>query len=169
MIATAALGVRAARVALVSDAGYYATVRRLAEQATNSCFASIFIVDLNAHDDPDARVLQVLRGLQAATWKGVEVKLLVGGSTQNLAINEACHIARHMAAALGIECRLLARDGRPGSHMKFVTADDFVLSGSHNWSLGSLSGQIQDSLLMKSPQLAAYLRGVFQSQWARAL
>lgn len=168
MSATAPVGVRSASVSLVSDEGYYNTVCQLFEHATRSCLASVFIVDLNAHDDPDIKVLQILRALQDATWRGVEVKLLVGGSRENLAIAEACHIARDFAVSLGIDCRLLTSQERRGSHSKLVTVDDYVLSGSHNWSLSAISGQIQDSLLVKSPAMAAYMREVFYQQWSRA-
>lgn len=168
MSASAPVGVRSASVSLVSDDRYYDVVRQLSEHATHCCLASVFIVDLNAHDDPDIKVLQILRALQDATWRGVEVKLLVGGSRDNLAIAEACHIARDLAVTLGIDCRLLTSVERRGSHSKLVTADDFVLSGSHNWSLSAISGQIQDSLLVKSSAMAAYMRAVFYEQWARA-
>jgi hypothetical protein len=168
MSASAPVGVRSASVSLVSDDGYYDSVRQLFEHATKCCLASVFIVDLNAHDDPDIKILQLLRALQDATWRGVEVKLLVGGSRENLAIAEACHIARDFAVSLDIDSRLLTSEERRGSHTKLVTVDDYVLSGSHNWSLSALSGQIQDSLLVKSPHLAAYMRAMFYHQWARA-
>lgn len=168
MSATAPVGVRSARVSLISDDGYYNTVRQLFEHATRCSLASVFIVDLNAHDDPDIKVLQILRALQDAAWRGVEAKLLVGGSRENLAIAEACHIAMDLALSIGIDCRLLTNEERRGSHVKLVTVDNYVLSGSHNWSLSAISGQIQDSLLVKSPAMAAYMRKVFFEQWARA-
>lgn len=168
MSASAPVGVQSASVSLVSDDRYYDVVRQLSEHATYCCLASVFIVDLNAHDDPDIKVLQILKALQDATWRGVEVKLLVGGSRDNLAIAEACHIARDLAVSLQIDCRLLTSVERRGSHSKLVTADDFVLSGSHNWSLSAISGQIQDSLLVNSSAMAAYMRAVFYEQWARA-
>lgn len=167
MSARAPVGVRLATVSLVSDGRYYDTVRQLFEHVTKCCLASVFIVDLKAHDDPDIKILQLLRALQDGTWRGVEVKLLVGGSRENLAIAEACHIARDVAVSLGIDCRLVTSEERRGSHVKLVTVDDYVLSGSHNWSLSAFSGQIQDSLLVKSPAMAAYMRAVFYQQWAR--
>ena len=168
MSARAPIGVTGAGVSLVSDASYYGTVRYLIEQATACCLVSVFIVDLNAHHDPDLKILQVLRALQDAAWRGVEVKLLIGGSAENLAIGEACRIALDAAAGLGLDCRLLTSDPRRGSHSKLVTVDDRVLSGSHNWSLSAFSGQIQDSLLITSPALASYMRAIFFQQWVRA-
>ena len=167
MNASAPVGVQLANVLLVSDESYYATVHHLVEHATICCLASVFIVDLNSHSDPDIKVFQLLKALQNATWRGIEVKLLVGGSRENLAIAEACHIARDVAVYLGIDCRLLTSEERRGSHAKLVTVDNYVLSGSHNWSLSAFSGQIQDSLLVKSPAMAAYMRAVFYQQWAR--
>lgn len=168
MSAASRVGVRSARVSLVSDEAYYDVARRVIQSAASCCFASVFIVDLNPHHDPETRVLQLLRDLRDAAWRGAEVKLLIGGSRENLAIAEACHIGRDMASSMGIDCRLLTGQERRGSHAKYVTADDLVLSGSHNWSTSALSGQIQDSLLVKSPGLASYMRAVFDLQWARS-
>jgi phosphatidylserine/phosphatidylglycerophosphate/cardiolipin synthase-like enzyme len=166
--ARAPLGVRAAGVSLVPDATYYETIRHVIDHATACCLASVFIVDLNAHHDPDIKVLQVMKALQGAAWRGVEVKLLIGGSTENLAIAEACRIGLDAATSLGLDCRLLAGAARRGSHSKLVTVDDYVLAGSHNWSLSAFSGQVQDSLLIRSEALASYVRALFFQQWMRA-
>lgn len=168
MRASAPIGVQSASASLISDDSYYNVVKQLFEHATKCCLASVFIVDLNAHDDPDIKILQILKTLQDAVWRGIEVKLLIGGSVENLAIAESCHIARDVAGSLGIDCRLLANETRRGSHSKLVTVDDYILSGSHNWSQAAMSKQIQDSLLMKSSAMAAYMRTVFYQQWTRA-
>ena len=168
MSASSPVGILSASVSLVSDDDYYDTLRQLFEHATRCCLASVFIVDLNAHNDPEIKVLQILRLLQDATWRGVEVKLLIGGSRENLAIAEACHISLDFAGSLDIDCRLLTSEERRGSHSKLVIVDDYVLSGSHNWSQSAISDQIQDSLLVKSPSLAAYMSTMFYHQWERA-
>lgn len=168
MRASAPIGVQSADVSLISDDSYYNVIRKLFEHSTECCLASVFIVDLNAHDDPDIKILQILKTLQDATWRGVEVKLLIGGSVENLAISEACHIAQDVASALDIDCRLLSSENRRGSHNKLVTVDDYVLNGSHNWSKSAMSNQIQDSFLVKSSAIAAYMRTVFYQQWTRA-
>ena len=166
MTASAPIGVLAAGVSLVHDAAYHEAALGLIEGAVTSCLASVFIVDLNAHHDPDTKVLRLLRALRDATWRGVDVRLLIGGSRRNLAIAEACQIAWDQAGSLGVACRLLGEER--GSHVKLIAADDRVLSGSHNWSLGAFGGQVQDSLLVRSRALAAYMRALFERQWARA-
>ena len=168
MNGTVPVGVLSPSVALVSDETYYSTLHWLIEKSTICCYASLFIVDLNPHHDPDAKVLQVLKAFQDAMWRGTEIKLLIGGSHNNLAINEASHIAKQVALSLGIECRLLSNQEQRGSHVKVVIVDDFVLSGSHNWSSGAFSGQIQDSILVESQSMAAYMRAAFNDQWSRA-
>jgi phosphatidylserine/phosphatidylglycerophosphate/cardiolipin synthase-like enzyme len=52
--------------------------------------------------------------------------------------------------------------------VKLVVADDHVLTGSHNWSGGAFEGQVQDSVMVTSPDLAAYLSAVFETQWSAA-
>lgn len=167
-MALAPIGVTAARVALVADAAYPAVVRDLIQSASRWCLASVFIVDVNAHRDPELKVAQVLRDLAEAQWRGVETRLLIGGSRENLAIAEACSIARDHVVSLGLDCRMLADSDVRGSHCKFLVADDAVLTGSHNWSRSAFSGETQDSTLIQSAGAAAYFLDLFEQQWSRA-
>lgn len=164
----APVGVLGGSARLVSDEAYLPELHALVAGAARSCLCSVFIVDLSPTRDRALAVDGVLRALAAARWRGVDVRLLVGGSRENLEIAETADVARARALALGIPCRwLTSRPGR-GSHAKFVVADDRVLTGSHNWSAGAFGGQVQDSVLVRSPDLAAYLASTFERQWAAA-
>jgi phosphatidylserine/phosphatidylglycerophosphate/cardiolipin synthase-like enzyme len=128
----------------------------------------MFIVDLSPARDAEVKIIGVLRELQAASWRGVDARLLIGGSRSNFEIAEASATARDVASSFGIPCRwLTARDVR-GSHMKLVVVDDCVVIGSHNWSGGAFSRQTQDSVLLESRAMAGWLATVFEDQWQRA-
>jgi phosphatidylserine/phosphatidylglycerophosphate/cardiolipin synthase-like enzyme len=160
-------GVLGGRVKLVSDALYLAELRALISHSTDRCLCSLFIVDVSPVRDPHLLVDSLLFELLAAVWRGVDVRLLIGGSRQTLAIAEASEAARARAHELGLPCRWLTSEPARGSHAKLVVCDDQVLLGSHNWSPGAFSGQIQDSALVVSPDLAAYLSATFERDWAR--
>ena len=162
------VGVVDARARLVSDADYLPVILDLVDRARATCLCSVFIVDLAPSRDRVLSVGEVLRALAAARWRGVDVRLLVGGSRENLEIAETADVARARALALGIPCRWATSKPGRGSHAKFVVADDAVLTGSHNWSPGAFGGQVQDSLLLRSVDLAAYVASIFERQWATA-
>lgn len=161
-------GVMGAKVKLVSDDTYHTTVKSLVENARYQCFCTLFIVDIDPVVDEDLLVDTVLFDLKAAQWRGCDTRLLIGGSRTNAAIAEFCLASKHRAEDLGIPCRLMASQDVRGTHVKMVVADQYVLTGSHNWSAGAFSGQIQDSVLVESSALAAYMQMQFRRQWRRA-
>lgn len=162
-------GVESSRAALVADLDYYAVARGLIRTSRDFCLGSVFIVDLTPARDPDLLVDSLLIDLQTAHWRGVDTRLLVGGSRTTHAITRVSHVAFARAHELGIPCRWLTNypDVR-GSHVKMLLADDRILTGSHNWSPGAFGEQTQDSVLVTSSSLSSYLRSIFERQWQRA-
>lgn len=160
--------VGAAEGRLVSDGAYPQELTRLIRLARERIWCSLFLVELNPQLDPQLRVPATLRQLAFAKWAGVDVRLLIGGSRSNLLIAEACATALTIARNLGIPARGLGNTDARGSHVKLVVADDWVLTGSHNWSPGAFGDQVQDSVVIRSRDLASYLSNVFLAQWRRS-
>jgi phosphatidylserine/phosphatidylglycerophosphate/cardiolipin synthase-like enzyme len=163
-----ALGVRRPAVASVADSTYSDVVLQLIRSAHRRCLCSLFIVDIDPRHDRDLKVFALLKELQAAGWRGVDVRLLIGGSRTNLEIAESANAARDVAASLAIRTRWLTSRPNRGSHAKMVVVDDRLILGSHNWSGGAFADQRQDSIALESPGLAEYLAAVFERQWQRA-
>lgn len=156
-------------VRLVTDGDYLPTLRDMVARSTWRCLVSVFIVDLSPARDGSLAVDNLLLDLQEARWRGVDARLVIGGSRANIEIAEISDAARARALQLGIPCRWLSSRKVRGSHVKLVVADDEVLTGSHNWSPGAFgSGQTQDSLWLASSNLAAHLASQFRRQWRRA-
>jgi phosphatidylserine/phosphatidylglycerophosphate/cardiolipin synthase-like enzyme len=168
MSARLPLGVTAGTARLVPDDAYPSTLLTLVAGAQLRCLCSIFLVDLTPLRDRKLIVDGVLRELAAAAWRGVDVRLLIGGSRDNIEIAEASDVARARALQLGLDCRWATSSPIRGSHAKLAVIDDEVLTGSHNWSVGAFTGQTQDSVRVSSPALAACLTDLFERQWAAA-
>ena len=167
-MSVAEITVPSAMVAAVADEKYGPVCRELIRSARRRCLCSIFIVDTWPWRDNDLVIDSLLIELASTAWRGVDVRLLIGGSRSNLRLAEVAAAARARARELGIVCRWLTSvPGRRGSHVKLVIADDDVLTGSHNWSSGAFDGQLQDSVHVRSPALAAYLADTFEQQWTR--
>ncbi len=161
-------GVTGAPVRLLSDGEYLPNLLGLIAHAKARIDCSLFLVDLSRGRDGSLAVDDVLHALAGAAWRGVRVRLLMGGSRENLDILETTHTSLLRARKLGLEARLLASRKRRGSHVKLIVADDWVLTGSQNWSHGAFFTQTQDALLIASRDLAAQLRARFAAQWSRA-
>ena len=161
-------GVTDVPVALVSDGEYLPALLGLIAHARARIDCSLFMVDLAPGPDGRLAADDVLHALAGAAWRGVRVRLLLGGSRENLEILQATTTAWLRARALGLDARLLAARPRRGSHVKLVIADERVLTGSQNWSHGAFFEQTQDALLVDSAALAAQLGVLFAGQWQRA-
>lgn len=153
----------------INDGAYFAETLGIIHRSQKRCLCSIFIVDHDLDNDEQQLVDQLLLALSAASWRGVDTRLIVGGSRSNQYIQETSLMAWERAKDLDIDVRLVAASKENNSHVKLVVADHSVVNGSHNWS-GSLSGeQIQDSVVIESPALANYLSHYFEAQWANTL
>lgn len=163
------IGVEGAHVIPVPDGDYREVASRLITSAYRRCLCSLFIVDPSPVNDPDLLVNALIELLARATWRGSDVRLLIGGSRSNIAIAEASYASLAVAKEHGISARWITRGPIRGSHTKLVVGDDRLLVGSHNWSGGALGGlQRQDSLLITSADLAEYCSSLFEEQWNRS-
>lgn len=162
------VGVKNPTLELIHNQEYYPAVQSLFRNAQELILASLFIVD----DSPKLQfpnlVDQLLQSIRDAVWRGINVKLIIGGSRNNEIISKVCITAVLRARQLGIPCRLLSKTDPNSSHKKVVIVDDYILLGSHNWSLGAFTDQVQDSILVKSKALAAYLCQFLSDDWNRA-
>lgn len=156
------IGTVGGRCSLVSDGDYPDELLRLIREAHTRCLVSMFIIDSVGTDRPLERIVLEL---QAASWRGLDVRVLLGGSRQNLAIAETGAGSSRIFRDSGIASRWLGAKQQRGSHAKVVVIDDAVLVGSHNWSAGAFSGQHQDSVLVRSQDLSSFLSGWFNEQW----
>ena len=169
MAAPIPLGVLDGAARLVADADFLPVATRIVGAANRAVHASYFIVDVSPYRGPALLVNALLYELEAAVWRGVDVRVVLGGSRDNPDILEACIGGALRLKALGVPVRLLtSRDISRTTHVKLLLADDWVLTGSHNLSGGALSSETQDSILVASAPLAAYLDSRFESQWRRA-
>ena len=160
------VGVVGAQAAFVFDDAYAEVALAMIDAAKQRCAASVFIVDPDPDEDAGLLVDSLLLALAAATWRGVSVQLIVGGSLVNVRIRSACLLAMRRAAQLGIDCRLGAVQQARSDHAKVLVADDKVLLGSHNWSPGALTDQTQDSVIIHDAALASHHHSRFAQRWA---
>ena len=160
-------GIAGARCALVVDGTYPDVLIALLDRAVRRCLVSMFIVDFSQVSR--SALIDILDALDSAVWRGVDTRVVLGGSRTNVRIAEAAASARAVLASRSVPARWLSGQPGRGSHGKVVVVDDRCLLGSHNWSHGALSGQQrQESLLFESAALAGLMHTQFEEQWHRA-
>ena len=153
---------------LLVDEHYVSALRQAIQTSVRRCYCTMFIIDLKTRCVQNC-VSNVLDDLGEAVWRGVDVRVLIGGSRSTFEIAEAAAIAVAHLEARSVPSRWLTEEkGVRGSHSKIVVADESVLLGSHNWSPGSFQSDVQDSVLIRSAPLAEYMASQIERRWAEA-
>ncbi len=131
--------------------------------------AAVFIIDPRPEEDPDGTVTLLLNALARAAWRGLDTRVLVGGSARTPAIELAGRVTRRYLESAGVPCRqFVGRRGETSLHAKYLIADDTAVVGSHNWTRRALITDNELSLAVTSPALASSLALEFERDWRRA-
>ena len=156
---------KAEKVGLLSDSDYYYFLMEKIRKARQSLYATVFIVNIRKSDDIDRKVLSILKELEYAHWKGVDVKLIVGSSTGAPLIS----IANEVTIKYLEEKRFPVRYAQieDGSlHSKYVVIDqELIIIGSHNWTYNAFFMSKEDSLFCYSKDAAIKLTKEFNYLW----
>jgi phosphatidylserine/phosphatidylglycerophosphate/cardiolipin synthase-like enzyme len=159
------VGASGIKAELLPDNEYQKAVQFLCARARRRIFASLFIVDIKTDRDINPFVVELLNDLCNAKKRGVDVRIMIGGSSKNLTIQDITEAAWLYCVEIGIPCRLVTRYRERSSHKKIVVVDDYVILGSHNWSQGAFSGQIQDSIMLQDIRSANYFAYKLNREW----
>lgn len=165
------LGVLNSKITLVSDDNYHLHVKKLCQQARRRIFANLFIIDLfpsvktGNEENNDNIIIELLVDIEDAIHRGVDVRLLIGGSKSNVDIQDKTEATLKHCKRKNIPAHLLSLTSKKTSHKKLLIVDDCVLTGSHNWSHGAFTDQVQDSLLLEDNRLASYFAESIAVDW----
>jgi phosphatidylserine/phosphatidylglycerophosphate/cardiolipin synthase-like enzyme len=154
---------------LIPDQDYLGFIERLFASAERRCLASLFVVGAAPWRDRQALAEGLLRELAEARWRGVDARLLVGGSPDNTMGAELAREAERRANVLRVPCRWLTRTPQLANHARVVVADDHVLVGTHGWLERAAAEQAKDSVCVTSTSLARQLTDRFNNQWRTAV
>ncbi len=78
---------------LVSDQGYSGVTRQLLSATEIRALYNVFIVDIMPDSTSANPVMEIVQDLEAAAWRGVDARLLIGGSRTNIEIAKASQLA----------------------------------------------------------------------------
>jgi len=159
-----------ARVSLLTDGTYFESLLDSIHSAQKSIWAHVFSFNLRPADDGELLVRRVARALGDAVARGVQARVLLGGSARKpLTLPAGNILAQRFLAGLGVECRVFRGADRDASHAKFFLVDgETLVCGSHNWSPRALSKGVDTAVAIRSRKVAAAAGALFGSAWKRA-
>ncbi len=131
-----------------------------------------FIADLRPEADPHRDVRALATALAHAADRGLDVRVVLSHFISDRAMLEPNRVFARWLAPRGVDLRLYRpREGsaRKDMHSKFVLIDDvWVALGSHNWTMGAFGANHEQSIALRSADVAARLRGTFEGLWSAA-
>lgn len=159
-----------ARVSLLKDSTYFDALIESIRSAQKSIWAHVFSFNLRPADDGELIVRSVARALGDAVSRGVQVRILLGGTAgKPLTLPAGNILAQRLLAGLGVECRTFRGADRDSSHAKYLLIDGHTLvCGSHNWSPRALSRGVDTAVAVRSRTVAAAAGLLFKAAWKRA-
>jgi phosphatidylserine/phosphatidylglycerophosphate/cardiolipin synthase-like enzyme len=136
------------------------------DSAKTRIWASIFIVDARVHKDEFNSVRKLIEKLTYATWRNVDVRVVLGTATIK-DVYVACLTSAYYIKKQGISVKQYASTGkRKRTHSKYMLFDnDLVVVGSNNWTHESFHQAVNSSLAVESDGLNESLSKEFSAIW----
>jgi len=147
---------------------YFLFLANALTKAQKRIWLSIFIIDIRVQADSLKLVRTLLRALEIATWKKLDVKVILGSPNNSPGIYKANYTTIEYLKNRNINAKIYSGN-HSSLHSKYVLIDDNkVIVGSHNWQQASFTRQyIEDSILLVSNDLNRLLGAEFLNLWKR--
>lgn len=156
---------------LLSGGEYLASLRRLIGEATSRIWVLQFLIDARPAADQRGDVRYLLHALAEAAHRGLDVRVVLPtvvnpGYPPTYDINDA---ASWFLTARGVEVRRYSgSQTRPSSHAKLVIIDtQIVLCGNANWTRRAFHVNAEQTVAVRSVELAERLSRNFRHVWAK--
>jgi phosphatidylserine/phosphatidylglycerophosphate/cardiolipin synthase-like enzyme len=158
-----------AQAARLDDREYFAFALASIESAQRRILVSQFLFDLRPIADARGQVLELAMALAARRRLGLDVRVLVCGQVETVALGLANLAAGILLASHGVPVRRVfdVDAQRKGSHAKFVVCDDLAMVGSQNWTNDGFNDNIEDGVMLSGPPVQL-LEAEFERLWAIA-
>lgn len=154
-------------VLLLNDANYLYFVLDNIKNAKNKIFAVIFIIDPRVRTDKRRDVRLLLDELAYAKWRGIDVKVIIGRSSETLNIDIANRVTFQYLQRKSIPTRFFLPTSKDYSlHSKYIVFDeDLLVLGSHNWTGNAFHRSKETSVAIYSKEIAIKMEREFEKLW----
>jgi len=137
------------------------------DQAKKNLFISTYRLQIHSKKR-QGNFFILYKALMAAIQRGVNVRILTQYSEKPGLAPHSNELSMAILKSKGAHVRFLAR-GRI-SHAKMIIADDdYLITGSHNWSRSSLMKNFEFSVLLTDPDYVSQAKNHFLAQWLNAI
>lgn len=159
-------GYQAKSAQVLANRDYYDYLVKALDNARHRVWISMFIANTTVYGDKYFMVRRLVKGLEYAAWRDVDVRVMLGLSDKTrLWVPNAT--TYNYLESLGIATREFSTASRKTSHSKLAIIDyDLIVAGSHNWSAKSLAGIHNElSLVLHSEDANLALEKEFLTNW----
>ena len=108
------------------------------------------------------------KSLIEALGRGVRVQLLTQYSEKPGLAPHSNELSMSILKSKGAAVRFLPR-GRIAHAKMIIADDDCLITGSHNWSLSSLTRNFEFSVLLHDPAYISQAKAHFLNAWSKAI
>lgn len=139
----------------IAERDYYDLLMACVTSARRRLHASIFLFDARPVRDPRGYVLDLVTALAERRRLGVDVRVLLTGQVETLALGVANVATGILLESYGVPHRRLFKVDatRTGSHAKFALIDEVAIIGSQNWTDDAFNDNIEDAVLLRGAAL----------------
>ena len=137
-------------------------------KARRQILVAMFLINVRLRSDPWRTVRGLILELENASWKGLDVRVMLGVS-RNKSGRLASLTTAYYMQELGIPVRLFRPANTDGLHCKFVVIDgECVVIGSHNWTHTAFYFNREVSIALRSRAAVNQLAGDFEALWMQS-
>ena len=158
----------ARQAALLFDEDYGLFLLDAVQRARRRVLATQFLVELRPELDGERLVLMLCRALAEASWRGVDVRVVLSPFVADPGL-DVNGIARRWLRARDVPVRVYRpRRGsrRREMHTKLVVIDDDLgVVSSHNWTPGAFAANREAAVAVRSRDVAGRLSEAFEGYW----
>ncbi len=149
----------------LDDSDYYFFAIESIRKATKRILVVMFIIDLE--EDQNKRVTSIIDACREASWKNLDVRVIIGNSKKSKNIEFIDGRAFTYIQNKGIDIRYGDPADDASLHSKYIIVDEgLVILGSHNWADLAFSKSKQTSVAIKSEDNNHYFTTEFEWLWS---
>jgi len=150
---------------------YFIMLYDLLSKAKKRVWINMFLINMNYYEDESMRIRYLLDQIIEQNTLNLDVKFLIGEfeDIDNRIIRVANETSARYLLKYSVNVKFFQHRYKSSSHAKYVIIDDEELVlGSHNFSSRSVTDGLDDSVYLKSLEMAKALSKDFMFSWNSA-
>lgn len=147
---------------------YFIILQDLLSKAKKRVWVNMFLTKINYYEDESMRIRFLIDQIVELNTLNLDIKFLIGEyeDIDNTTIRIANETSAQYLLKYDVNVKFFNHSYKTSSHAKyFIIDDDEIVLGSHNLSSRSVTDGLDDSVYLKSIEMAKALSKDFLFSW----